>query len=453
MIDRAMNQFENSRILQRRVHDVIPGGCHTYAKGDDQFPYLAPGFIARGHGSHVWDVDGNEYIEYGMGCRAVSLGHAFPPIVDVVRAELEFGTNFTRPSVVELECAEALLDHIGQGDMCKFAKDGSTATTAALKIARATTGRDRVALCADHPFFSIDDWFIGTTEIAAGIPEVVRDLSMTFRYNDPQSLEFLFQKHPNQIAAVILEPAKYEDPQDHFLHRVKELCHRHGAVFILDEMITGFRWHSRGAQFLYDIEPDLSTFGKALANGFSASALIGKRELMRRCGLYHDQPRVFAMSTTHGAETHALRAVMATIDFYRHHPVVETLETQGQKLVDGIRAAAVRHGLENYVNVIGRPSCLVFTTRDAAGEYSQAFRSLLMQELVRHGVLGPSLVISYSHSDEDVTNTILAYDKAMSVYREALQKGVSHYLIGPVSQVVYRELNAPAFASAYAEVR
>ncbi|WP_146578387.1 glutamate-1-semialdehyde 2,1-aminomutase [Neorhodopirellula pilleata] len=447
-----MSKFERSRAMQRRVHEVIPGGCHTYAKGDDQFPYLSPGFITRGKGSHVWDVDGNEYIEYGMGCRAVSLGHAFPPIVDAVRQELEYGSNFTRPAAVELECAEVLLHHIGNGDMCKFAKDGSTVTTTALKLARAYTGRDRVALCADQPFFAIHDWFIGTTGISAGIPQAIRDLSLVFRYNDPESLEFQFRKFPNQIAAVILEAAKYEDPQDDFLHRVQEICHRHGAIFILDEMITGFRWHSRGAQHLYDIEPDLSTFGKALANGFSASALIGKRELMRRCGIYHDEPRVFAMSTTHGAETHALRAVMATIDFYQNYPVVETLERQGQKLVDGIKAAAIHHGLENHVDVIGRPSCLVFTTRDADGEYSQAFRSLLMQELIKHGVLGPSLVISYSHDDDDVAKTIAAYDKAMEVYRNALENGVNHYLIGPVSQVVYQPFNSPGFSSAYTEV-
>ncbi len=210
-----------------------------------------------------------------MGCRAVSLGHAFPPIVDAVRAELELGTNFTRPAAIELECAETMLHHLGRGDMCKFAKDGSTVTTTAIKLARAYTGRDRVAICGDHPFFSIHDWFIGTTDINAGIPQVIRDLSLIFRYNDPESLEFLFRKHPNQIAAVILEAAKYEDPKDNFLHQVKEICHKNNAVFILDEMITGFRWHSRGAQHLYGIEPDLSTFGKAIANGFSASALIG----------------------------------------------------------------------------------------------------------------------------------------------------------------------------------
>lgn len=444
--------FKKSRELQRRVHDVIPGGCHTYAKGDDQFPYLAPGFITHGKGCHVWDVDGNEYIEYGMGCRAVSLGHAFEPIVAAVRDELAYGTNFSRPAVIELECAEMLLQHIGNGDMCKFAKDGSTVTTTALKLARAHTGRERIAICSDHPFFAIHDWFIGTTDMDAGIPKSVQDLSVTFRYNDLESLEYQFRKYPNQIAAVILEPAKYEDPQDHFLHRVKELCHQHGAVFILDEMITGFRWHSRGAQYLYDIEPDLSTFGKAIANGFSASALIGKREIMERCGIYHALPRVFAMSTTHGAESHSLRAVMATIDFYRNNPVVETLEAQGQKLVDGLTRVIAKHGLAGKVEILGRPSCLVFSAKDQFGQSSQAFRSLLMQELIRRGVLGPSLVISYSHSDNDIAMTVQAFDEALPVYREALEQGVDRYLIGPPTQSVYRNFNEPAFASDYREV-
>ncbi len=444
--------FRKSRELQRRVHDVIPGGCHTYAKGDDQFPYLAPGFITHGKGCHVWDLDGNEYIEYGMGCRAVSLGHAFEPIVAAVRDELACGTNFSRPAVIELECAELLLQHIGNGDMCKFAKDGSTVTTTALKLARAHTGRERIAVCSDHPFFAIHDWFIGTTDMDAGIPKSVQDLSLTFRYNDLDSLEYQFRNYPNEIAAVILEPAKYEDPQDHFLHRVKDLCHQHGAVFILDEMITGFRWHSRGAQHLYDIEPDLSTFGKAIANGFSASALIGKREIMKRCGIYHALPRVFAMSTTHGAESHSLRAVMATIEFYRNNPVVETLENQGKKLVDGLAAVIAKHGLAGNVEILGRPSCLVFSAKDQRGQSSQAFRSLLMQELIKRGVLGPSLVISYSHSDNDIAMTVKAFDEALPVYREALELGVDRFLIGPPTQSVYRNFNEPPFASDYREV-
>jgi glutamate-1-semialdehyde 2,1-aminomutase len=449
MLFSMCQSFQNSRALQSRIHKIIPGGCHTYAKGDDQYPYLAPGIIKKGKGSHVWDVDGNEFIEYGMGCRGVSLGHAYEPIVDAVQNELANGTNFTRPAVVELECAERLLDHIGNGEMCKFAKDGSTVTTAALKLARAYTGRNMVALCGDQPFFSINDWFIGTTAINAGIPQQVRNLSLTFRYNDPESLEFLFKSYPNQIAAVILEAAKYEDPEAGYLHRVQELCQQYGAVFILDEMITGFRWHSRGAQHVYDLQPDLSTFGKALANGFSASALIGKRQIMERCGLYHDKERVFALSTTHGAESHSLRAVIATIDVYQNNPVVETLERQGEKLKSGIRAAAIKNGVSDFVDVIGRPSCLVFTTNDPDGNPSQEFRTLLMQELIKHGVLGPSLVVSYSHSDVDIDHTIEAFDHSLAIYRQALIGNVHDFLVGPSTQSVYQRFNTPSFSGNY----
>ncbi|MFN3193528.1 MAG: glutamate-1-semialdehyde 2,1-aminomutase [Aureliella sp.] len=442
-----MYSYSKSRALQERVHRVIPGGCHTYAKGDDQYPLISPAFIERGEGCHVWDVDGNEFIEYGMGCRGVSLGHAFAPITEAVQNELQFGTNFSRPARVELECAEMLLDHIGNAEMCKFAKEGSTVTTTAVKFARAFTNRNLVAICADQPFFSIHDWSIGTTTVDAGIPAAVRDLSVTFRYNDLDHLNYVFNEHPRQIAAVIMEAAKYEDPDPGYLNQVKEVCRRHGAIFILDEMITGFRWHSRGAQHLYDVVPDLSTFGKALANGFSASALIGRRDLMEQCGIYHERERVFALSTTHGAETHSLRAVMATIEFYQENPVVEQLENRGSMLAQGILDLVKRLGLQEYVRIVGRPSCLVFGTQDADRKPSQEFRALLMQELIRNGVLGPSLVVSYSHSVEDIHQTIQAFDAALQTYGQALEHGVARYLVGPPTQTVYRKFNSPAFTS------
>ena len=375
----ALDRFERSRQLQRRAHRIIPGGCHTYAKGDDQFPQLAPGFIARGQGSHVWDVDGNEFIEYGMGCRAVSLGHAFPPVVQAVQAVLTEGNNFTRPTALEVECAEELLSLIAGAEMCKFAKDGSSVTTAAIKLARARTGRDRIALCADHPFFATHDWFIGTTEINDGIPQVERELSVKFRYNDPDSLRQLFDKYPGQIAAVILEPAKYEDPQDHFLHRVQELCQRYGAVFILDAMNTGVRWSNGGAQAVYGIQPDLSAFGKALANGFSLSALVGRRELMEVGGLYHDRKRVFLLSTTHGAESTGLAAGLATMRFYKDQPVIETFNRLGSRLKAGLDELIAARGLQDYVEILGKPSVLVYVTRDQQRQPSQLFHALMMR--------------------------------------------------------------------------
>ena len=179
--------FEKGKALQQKSHTLIPGGSHTYAKGDDQYPELAPAFLVRGKGCHVWDVDGNEFIEYGMGLRAVTLGHAYEPVVAAAHKQMLSGINFTRPAPIEVECAEKLLSLISGGEMVKFAKNGSDVTTAAVKLARAFTGRDRVAVCAEHPFFSVDDWFIGSTPMAAGIPEVVRKLTVKFHYNDLES--------------------------------------------------------------------------------------------------------------------------------------------------------------------------------------------------------------------------------------------------------------------------
>lgn len=438
--------FSKSLELQQRMHDLVPGGCHTYAKGDDQFPVLSPGFINRGQGCYVWDADGNKYVEYGMGCRAVGLGHAFEPVVEAVRRELEFGTNFTRPAPIELHCAEEFLSLVRRADMVKFAKEGSTATSGAVKLARAVTGRKKVALCRDHPFFSIHDWFIGTTGIDSGIPQEIKDLSVTFRYNDPESVERLFEEHPDQIACVILEPSKYDEPEDNFLHRVQEICEQHGALFILDEMITGFRLYAGGAQDLYDITPDLSTFGKAMANGFSVSALAGKREYMEMGGLYHDKDRVFLLSTTHGAETHALAAAIATIEVYKNSPVVERMAEQGEKLANGINNVVAQHELSDYVKIFGHPANMVFGTLDAERKSSQGFRTLLMQELIKNGVLGPSLVISYSHDDEAIQKTVSAFDNALHVYKKALREGYESYLVGRTTQTVYRRRNEPAYS-------
>lgn len=436
--------FPKSRFLQKKAHALIPGGCHTYAKGDDQYPVLAPGFIARGEGCHVWDVDGNEYIEYGMGNRAVGLGHAYPPVMRAAIDELGRGCNFTRPSPIEVEAAESFLSLVDTAEMVKFCKDGSDATSGAIKLARAYTGRDKIAYCADHPFFSVDDWFIGTTAMGAGVPQAVRDLSLTFRYNDLASIEALFAAHPGEIAALILEPARMEEPQNDFLRKAQQLCHIHGALFILDEMITGCRWHRGGAQKLYGVVPDLSTFGKALANGFSVSALAGKREYMRLGGMeHHDRPRVFLLSTTHGAETHGLAAAIATMRIYREEPVIERLYEAGAKLKAGMDEAAARHGIADYVFTLGRPSCVLYATRDRDGKPSQHFRTLFLQETIRHGVIMPSLAVSYSHGDADIDRTLHAIDKALEIYARALSDGVEHYLVGRPSQVVQRRFNTP----------
>lgn len=429
--------YRRSRELAARLRRVIPGGGHTYAKGDDQYPETGPGVIARGLGCHVWDVDGNEFIEYGMGLRAVTLGHAYPPVVEAVRASLELGTNFTRPSVHELECAEAFLSMIEGADMVKFTKDGSTATTAAVKLARKHTGRRLVAMAADHPFFSYDDWFIATTTMDGGIPAEAREETVRFAYNDLPSARALFDAHPGQIAAVILEAARIDEPAPGFLTGLKQLCAERGALLIFDEMITGFRWNNGGAQKEYGVVPDLSTFGKALANGFALSALCGKREFMRYGSRERDEDDVFLLSTTHGAETPALAAAIKTMEIYRSEPVIAHLHRQGDRLAAGVREAARRHGVDKLVQVFGRGCNLLFGTKGPDGNPSQEFRMLFMQEIIRRGVLAPSFIVSYSHSDTDIDRTIEAVDGALGVYVQALESGVARHLVGPPSRLVF----------------
>ncbi len=424
--------------LRRRAHELIPGGAHTYAKGDDQFPEEAPPFIVRGDGCHAWDLDGREFVEYGMGLRAVTLGHAFAPVVEAARRELGHGLNFTRPSPIEVEAAEMLQSLIPAAEMVKFCKDGSHAVDAAVRLARAFTGRDMVAICGDHPFFSTSDWFIGTTDMNAGIPEAIRRLVAKFRYNDLASLEALFAQHPGQVACVVLEAARTEEPQPGYLERLKALVHANGALLVFDEMITGFRWHLRGAQHVYGVTPDLSTFGKALANGFSVSALAGRREIMKLGGMGHDRERVFLMSTTHGAETHGLAAAIATMRFYRDNPVIETLYARGARLRAGFDRVVADNGLAGYVDLASRDCNLLFGTRDAQKKPSQPFRTLFMQEMVARGVIAPSFVVSWSHSEKDIDDTVEAAGEAFRVYRRALEDGPEKYLRGRPVKPVFR---------------
>jgi len=434
----ALPVSDLARRMQQRAHHLIPGGAHTYAKGDDQFPENAPPFIVRGQGCHAWDVDGREYIEYGMGLRAVTLGHAFAPVVEAATRQLQHGVNFTRPAPIELECAETLLSMVPGAEMVKFCKDGSHAVDGAIRLARAATGRDLVAICGCHPFFSTSDWFIGTGEMDAGIPQAVSRLVLKFDYNDRASLQALFDAHPGRIACVLMEAARIDEPAGDYLQWVKQCANDHGALLVFDEMITGFRWHNGGAQTLYGVTPDLATFGKALANGFSVSALAGRRELMKLGGLHHDQDRVFLLSTTHGAQTHELAAAIATMRFYRDHPVVEVLQQRGARLRQGIEQAATALGLSAQVGGVSRDCNLLFYTRDAQGQPSQPLRTLFMQELVRGGVIAPSFVVSWSHSEADIDRTVDAAAAAMQVYRRALDGGVERFLQGRPVQPVFR---------------
>jgi glutamate-1-semialdehyde 2,1-aminomutase len=356
-------------------------------------------------------------------------------------AQMKLGANFTRPAEIELRCAEAMLAVVPGMEMIKFAKNGSDVTTAAVKLARACTGRDLVACCAEHPFFSTDDWFIGATDFNAGIPQAITDLTLKFHYNDLASVKALFDAHPNRIACLILEPETTEPPRDGFLEQLREICHQHGALLIFDEMIAGFRWQIGGGEVVHGVEPDLACFGKAMANGFAVSALLGKRAVMERGGLQHNRERVFLLSTTHGAETHSLAACMATIRAYQEHDVIGHLHRAGERLREGATRAAAETGTQEHFKIAGRSCNLIFATLDARGDRSQAFRTLFLQEMIRHGVICPSFVVSFSHSDADIDRTIEAVRASLAVYRKALDEGAEKHLVGRPVKPVMRRLN------------
>lgn len=422
------------------THRLIPGGAHTYSKGDDQFPANAPRYIERGEGARVWDDTGRQFIDWTSGLRTMTLGYGVGPVNDAAIEQIRKGSNFGRPSRIETETAQDIVDLIPGAEMVKFAKNGSTVVTAAVKLARAYTGRTQVAFCKDHPFFSYDDWFIGTTPTDGGIPSDVAALSLAFRYNDLASLEALFARS-RDIACVVMEAATVDTPVPGFLAGVQALCRKHGAVFILDEMITGFRWHLQGAARFYDLQPDLLTFGKGIGNGFSVSALVGRRDIMDLGGIWHDKKRVFLISTTHGAENHALAATRAALKIYREKPVVEHIWRIGQELMDGFSAAARRAGVEAFFQTAGYPCNPAYICRDATGAASLPLRTLFMQEMIRQGIFLSYISPGFAHGAAEVQTTVEAAEQSLRVYRRALDEGWEKFLDGPPIKPVFRPYN------------
>lgn len=449
MTTALISNYTRSKAFTARIHDRVPGGAHTYSKGDDQFPQLAPAAIDHGKGARVWDVDGNEFLDCSMGLTSVSLGHAYGPVIDRVKAELDRGVNFQRPSVLELEMADRFLALVPQHDMIKFAKNGSTVTTAAVKLARARTGRKLVAFPGNHPFYSYDDWFIGKTACARGVPEEFGHLSVTFDACNLESLKALFARYPGQIACVITEPEKSSCGADcacggrpgQFLAEAIALAHAEGALFILDEMITGFKSAWPGSLAKFALAPDMATWGKGIANGFAFCALTGTKDVMELGGIRAaGQEKVFLISTTHGAETHAMAAALATIDEFERHHVVAHNHAIGSLLVSECQRVTQARGLAAPVQILPCDWMPTFVCRDRAGEASAGLRTLLMQEMIGRGILFQGIFVPcYSHSREDVGEFVAAFDASLGVYVRALDAGYEKFLVGEPARPVFRK--------------
>ena len=325
--------------------------------------------------------------------------------------------------------------------MVKFAKNGSSATSAAIKLARAYTGKEQIVRCLQHPFFSYDDWFIGSTSITKGVTKSVINDTLTFNYNDIESLKAILESN-TKIAAVILEPVTTVNPTLNFLQEVKKLCAKYNIVFILDEMISGFRFHIQGACKYFDIEPDLVTYGKGMANGYSVAAIGGKREIMQQGGIIEEgQERLFLVSTTHGAEMAGLGAFKKTMEIYQRESVIDSMWSNGKQLMDGVNNLSKSYNLQDFVKMEGYSCSPVHITNNSEQKPDLGFRTLLSQKKKKKGVLMPYTSIAHSHNNETLDLTLNAFDSALKVYKKGLEDGLQTVLQSKIIKPVFRKYN------------
>lgn len=422
-----------SEAFAARARAVIPSLSQTFSKGPTQYVQgVAPMFLRRGQGARVWDVDGNEYIDYPMGLGPVILGHNYPAVTDAVTRQLREGVSFTLPHPLEVEVAEQLVEMIPCAEMVRFGKNGSDATAGAVRVARAYTDRDLIACCGYHGW---QDWYVGTTTRSRGVPDAVRRLTIPFQYNDIASLERVFAEHPGRIAAVILEPIGVVEPSNGFLQRVAEITRREGALLVFDEVVTGFRLALGGAQEYFGIVPDIGCFGKGMANGFPIAAVVGRREIME---LFDE---VF-FSFTFGGETASLAAARATIVELRERNVVEHLWTAGRRLRDGYNALAREAGLDGTTACIGLPPRTTVGFKDRPEGDALVLKSLMQQECLKRGVLfGAGHNISFSHWAVEIDYTLAVYCTTLGILADAIKTdSVKQRLEGDPVRPVFRRL-------------
>jgi glutamate-1-semialdehyde aminotransferase len=437
-----ITNFKNSEEYRKKIHNIIPGGSHTYSKGDDQFPELSPAAITHGKGAYVWDLDGNKFLDCSMGLTSVSLGHAYEPVLEAVRFEIEKGVNFQRPANIEQEMAEKFLELIPCHQMIKFAKNGSTATTAAMKLARAYTGRELVAYPGDHPFYSYDDWFIGKTPCDKGVPSQLKNYTITYNSMDLNSLEEMFLKYPGQVACVISEPEKTHNQPENYIKTLIDICHKHGALYVMDEMITGFKTDYPGSIKKMNVEPDMATWGKGIANGFSFCALTGKKEIMELGGINRPgEEKVFLISTTHGGETHAMAACLATMKEFKTKNVIKHNHDIGDYLIQIMKKLLATKGMTNFISVSTTNWMVAFGFKNKEGIVDNGLRTLMLQEMIKRGILFQGIFVPcFSHTQSDVDFFTEAMNESIDVYTLALENGYQHYLVGEPTKAVFRKI-------------
>ena len=426
-------KLDISKKLLKKARDLIPACTQTFSKGPSQFVQgIAPNFVSRAEGCKIWDVDGNEYIDYTMALGPMVLGYNYPTVNEAIISQLKEGTTFTLPHKIEVELAELLVNIIPCAEMVRYGKNGSDVTSAAVRAARAYTGREKIACCGYHGW---QDWYIGTTTRNKGVPKCVRELTLAFEYNNIENLVEIFDKNKDEVACVIMEPVSTIEPKDNFLEEVKKVTHENDAILVFDEVVTGFRIALGGAQEYYGVIPDLACFGKGMANGMPISAIVGKSDIME------EFEEIF-FSFTFGGETLSIAAAIATINEIIEKKVIEYIWNTGNILVNSIKKLIKENELENYIEIIGLPPRTVMTFKNEKKEESLEMKSLFQQECIKRGVLFTGAHnISYSHNKETIDKTMEVYSESLKILKEAIEtSSIRDRLEGGIVEPVFRKI-------------
>ncbi len=428
--NRLEARYARSLELLARAEKAIPLQAQTFSKSWTQYPRgAAPVFAARADGGYVWDADGTQYIDWPMGLGPLLLGHNHPSVNAAIAEQLKSGIAFSLPTEAELALSERLVDWFPYAERIRFGKNGSDATAAAVRAARAVTGRDMILCCGYHGW---QDWFIGTTTRDAGVPEEVKRLTEAFPYNDAERLGALLDKHAGAVAAIIMEPMGVIEPAPGYLEEVRRLADRHGAVLVFDECWTGFRIHPQGAYGRFGVAPDLACFGKALGNGVPISVLLGKASVM-------DALSEVFFSFTFGGDLLGIAAAMAVLDVLESEPVLDHVAGIGGELMTGFRDLVSAHGLSDHIGLDGYPARHVMSFK-GDGHDGLLLKSIFQQEGLARGILSAGWhAPSYAHNSDDVSRTLEAYDNALDVLAQGLASNdLADRLLGEMVQPVFR---------------
>lgn len=429
MVKILNRSLDKSNQIWDEACNSILSGCQLYSKGPEtHIKGVSPVYIERGKDAHVWDPDGNEYIDYDMGLGPILLGYQYKPVDDAVIAQLKKGMGFSLVAPIEVEYAKLCIENIPCAEKVRFLKTGSSATEAAIRIARAYTGKKHIIRGEYHGWH---EWTTAAETVRqGGIIEDVRKYVHKFDYNDFDAVEQLFVKYKGEVAAVITEPVEIDVPENDFLNNLKELCHVNGALLIFDEVVDGFRFSIGGAQKYFGVTPDLATFGKAAANGMPLSIVAGKRKIMDAV-----DNKIF-ISTTFGGECLSLAAGIAVMKELRDKDVTEKIWATGKKLQDNFRDLAKNVGVN--IDLKGYPCRMSLEYADYEGKKDWLYNSIFMQECVKRGVLlGWHIFPCYTHSEEDIDFTLNVFEDAMRVYKKALQsKNPAAFMEGEPLKIV-----------------